>query len=375
MKNILFIAKTNLNNDGRILNQIKILKERFPEIVIDFLLLEDSPTTISLGTNVKIYPISTLFRNNSLLRFLTVLEFTIKTLVKLIKIKPKQIHVQDSAVVLPILIYKYFKGSQLKLIYDDHEIPNENENFQYQIFSFLEVKLMKQSTLIIEANSERASVVSKIYGISKEKINYFLNLPYYENSQDSSTGISDATTRLISEIEIASKEKKIIMHQGSLEVERGREKLAAFAKKRLSNFKILIIGVNEKVFSDFIFEYNLDVNLFIYGGYVDYKDLNYVWEKVDASIIMYLPTYINNKLCAPNRFYISLKNNVPIIVNEDNPVLNKMVKEMNCGRFIEEIKSKDNLEKLFKISISENVLESLITSEKTKFIKYYENLL
>lgn len=136
-KNVLFIAKTNLNNDGRILNQIKILQDHFNEnLEIDFILLPDKPLEVSLGDNVNIYNINTSFRNSSIMRFLTVFEFTWKVLKLLFKIDPPMIHVQDMAVVLPVYLYRLIRGTNFKLIYDDHELPNENEPLQYRFFNF-----------------------------------------------------------------------------------------------------------------------------------------------------------------------------------------------------------------------------------------------
>lgn len=53
MTKTIFLAKTDLNTDGRILNQIKILEQSLPEIMIDFILLPDKPVIFDPGENVK----------------------------------------------------------------------------------------------------------------------------------------------------------------------------------------------------------------------------------------------------------------------------------------------------------------------------------
>ena len=64
---------------------------------------------------------------------------------------------------------------------------------------------------------------------------------------------------------------------------------------------------------------------------------------------MYKPYDLNNKYCAPNRVYLSYYFGKPILVNEDNPVLNSFVKKFGCGKVINEnsnfLKVFENLEK------------------------------
>src|SRR5690606_27824872 len=180
-KRIVFIAKTNLNNDGRILNQIKILQDDTigKDFEFDFILLPDKPLKIDLGAKLKIHDIKTFFRNNKVLRFLTVFEFTMKSLLLLFKLKPTIIHAQDTAVVLPVYLYKIIKRNKVIVIYDDHEMPNEQETLQMRIFHYLELKLIKISNLIIFANQERQEVLQVQHNLKNKSI-YFLNLPYFE---------------------------------------------------------------------------------------------------------------------------------------------------------------------------------------------------
>ena len=373
MDKICFIAKTNLNVDGRILNQINIITKNNPDLRINFLILEDKPTIIDLEEKVKIFPIKPVFRNSRILRLFTVFEFTVKALILLFKLNPKIVHVQDSAVVLPIWLYRKFKIRNFKLIYDDHEIPNENENLQYKIFNVFENKLMKVSDIVISANEERKEWLKNKLRLDKDKMKYFLNLPL-----DFYTEGKDKTKELIKNLETIDSYKsknKIIMHQGSLEEERGREKLSNFVKNLPNNIKVLIIGVNEVVFHNFIEQFNLKVDSFIYLGYINYHELNFVWEKVDASVVMYLPTYINNRLCAPNRFYISLKYNLPIIVNKNNPVLENFVLRHKCGVFIEDLKTEENILNVFKIKYEENVLAKLQKDQVDCLLEIYNKFL
>ena len=154
-KKILFIAKTNLNTDGRILNQIKILQKHFPDSKIHFILFPDAPLTIDLGKNIEVYSIQTITRHNKFLKIFTIIEFTLKALCLLFKLKPNILHVEDTSAVLPAFIYRKIKGKSFSLIYDDHEMPNENESWDKKMYQFL------------EQNKARFSTVTKKYRTSQ----------------------------------------------------------------------------------------------------------------------------------------------------------------------------------------------------------------
>lgn len=372
MTKTVFIAKTDLNTDGRILNQIRILEQSLPNITIDFILLPDKPLKINPGKNVKMYSINTLFRNNKFLRPLTVIEFIFKSLILLFRLKPEIVHAQDDAVVIPVLFYRLIKGKSFNLIYDDHEMPNENARFTSRIFHSFENILMKKSDYVIFANKERMNILKNRNNLKNDYI-FFLNLPYFENESQTIINIDEDNRSKISNLDdFINKGYKFIMHQGPLHKERGRDKLAEFSKILPSNMKILLLGGNKLDFDKFIKDFNLDIESFHFIGSVNYLILPKFWDRTIASIVMYLPTYINNRLCAPNRFYISLQKHLPVIVNKDNPVLSNFVKEYNCGVYIEDI-TKENINSKIDIEIDANFFTSLKSEQIKSFIDVYSN--
>jgi len=373
MTKVVFIAKTDLNTDGRILNQIKIIEQSLPEIMIDFILLPDKPLKINTGKYVKVHSINTLIRHNKYLRFLTTMEFIFKSLVLMLRLKPQVVHAQDSAVAIPVLIYRLIKSKSFKLIYDDHEMPSENASFNNRIFHSFENILMKKSDYVIFANKERMDILKERKNL-KNKCIYFLNLPYFENETKALSCLDEKTKIKLSELDgLIHRGYKFIIHQGSLHIERGREKLARFSRIVAPNFKILLLGGDKKDFDKFIDEYDLETKDFYFIGSVNYLILPVFWERGIASIVMYLPTYINNKLCAPNRLYISLQKNLPIIVNKDNPVLSNFIKEYHCGVYIEDI-TKENFNDKIDIQIDSVFLNSLKTNQIESFIDVYQTL-
>ena len=376
MKKIVFIAKTNLNNDGRILNQIKILQNQFQsQLDLHFLLLPDQPFHSNLGTGVKIHDVNTSSRNSRLLRPFTVFEFINKALKKLRELKPEIIHVQDMAVVLPIYLYKKYYDKNVILIYDDHEMPNENESLQYRFLQYFERKIMNLADIVIYANQERREILDKELKIKNST--YFLNLPYFEKddvviNKEIEKKYADKLKELH---QLKSQDTKLIIHQGLLEIERGRAKLADFSRLELSNTKIVIVGISENDFRTFIQEYHLNEDHFFFVGSVPYAILSEFWKLADAAIIMYLPTYINNRLCAPNRYFIALKYGIPTIVNKDNPVLFNFTEKYHSGFYIENIKGNEDIEHVYQHSYHINTLEKMKNEEINKFEKIYEKFI
>lgn len=376
MGKIVFIAKTNLNNDGRILNQIRILQNKFIQnLDLHFLLLPDKPYDDNLGVGVTIHNLNTSFRNNKFFRLFTVIQFTYKALKKLINLKPDIIHVHDMAIVLPIYIYKKYYSKNTIVIYDDHEMPNENETFEYRILQYFETKLMHLANQVITANQERQEVLEE--KLKFNKISYFLNLPYFDEEMDKSKKDIEQKYYIKLKELIALKRAgtKLIIHQGALEIERGRKKIADFSKNDLKDTKIMIIGITEAAYNLFIQEYNLNKVNFFYVGSVPYKILKEFWKLGDAAIIMYLPTYINNRLCAPNRYFIALELGIPTIVNKDNPVLFNFTEKYKSGFYIENIVSDKEIEHMFLHSYHTNILAKLKKVEISKFESFYEKFI
>lgn len=370
---VVFICKTNLNHDGRILNQIKILQNHYrSNLKIDFILLPDKPVRIDLGENVNIHSINLMIRHIPFLRVFSVLEFTLRALILLFRLKPSILHVEDFAVVLPVYLYKLMRGKSFKLIYDDHEMPNENESLQYRIFQFFEVKLMKQADVVIFANKERMEILQQQHKL-ENKLTYFLNLPYFEEDKVFEENLQYEVT--IADLNaLISQGYRFIIHQGVLNIERGKVKLADFSRCLPHNVKILILGASKESFNNFLMEYKLDPNNFYFVGNVPYYVLNKFWEVGSAAVVMYLPTYINNRLCAPNRFYIAVKNRLPVLVNKDNPVLNNFIREYKAGFFIEDMHGVDEVHGVLNYSYTPTLMKELIDEESKKFIDVYENI-
>lgn len=358
--------------DGRILNEIAILKEGTSNLHIDFILLPDKPVKVDLGEGVNLHVLNPKVRHNKLLRFLTVLEFTWRAVYTMLKLKPDVVHVHDTAVVLPALLYSFLSRKSY-MIYDDHEVPNENANWQARFMHRLEVWLMRRSDYVIHANSERMELIHKRHNINTASC-FLLNLPYFEEAKAVAEG---EPKRILEEIDfLRSKGVKFIMHQGAIIKDRGDAKLAELSAKLPENFRIMLLGGNRKAFNEFIQKHNADANKFYFVGSVNYSILSLFWERAMASIIMYMPTYTNNKLCAPNRFFIALEHGLPVIVNKSNPVLSNFINTYKSGFEIESFQSTSDFERLVDFQVQDNIdlLNRLRAEERAKLMNLYDGI-
>lgn len=376
MNKIVFIAKTNINTDGRILNELRVLKEWNRNLEFDLIVFPDKKVTITFDDSINLHQIHGKFRHNKFLRVFTVLEFTFKAFRLLNKLKPHIIHAQDTAIILPVLLYKLLYPKNLYLIYDDHEVPNEDESHSKKIMNALENFLIRNSDAVIMANKERMIYLREKLQLTNNLL-YFLNLPYSNDSPN--IVLSSLMESKLEELEQQKKRgTRFIIHQGPLKIERGRQKLAELCKELPEPYVILLLGGTETDFIKFKKENGLQDDKFLFIGQVNYEMLPLFWEKGCASIVMYLPTYTNNRLCAPNRLYLSYFLSLPIIVNKDNPVLHSFINDYKAGAFIEDFMANPSVEffnQLNTLVIDDSTKESLLNTEKNKIIDLYSSMI
>ena len=225
------------------------------------------------------------------------------------------------------------------------------------------------------ANKERMFYLKEKLQLTNNLF-YFLNLPYYDFNPN--VVPSSLMESKLDEIENRKKKgTKFIIHQGPLKIERGRQKLADICRNLPNPYVILLLGGTEADFIKFKKENGLQDDKFFFIGNVNYEVLPLFWEKGCSSIVMYLPTYTNNRLCAPNRLYLSYFLGLPIIVNKNNPVLHDFIDSYKAGGFIEDFLENPNVEffnQLNNLEIDDSAKENLLAMEKNKIIDLYSNI-
>lgn len=349
LNKIAILVKTSIQYDGRVISQIDSLSKKFVNTEFKIFLLSDAHFDIKFNNNCEVDEITLHTRflpKNLFFQFFKALEFGLKSFIKIRSYSPDILHVHDDTAMIGGLFYKILQPNK-KMIYDDHELKYiRPQSFSNSLFFLMEKYMYKISNLVIVANNERKRLASTIYKV--KTINVHEN--YYHNNyvkRKKSKNLKDLEKKIK---RIRQEHKKIILHQGQVTKVRGSENLIKLSNNIPDNLNILLIGINMSSFEEFLKKINKSKhNNFIYGGFIDYEHINQVYKIIDYSIIMYKPYNLNNKYCAPNRVYMAYYFGKPIIVNEDNPVLNSFVKKLGFGEVINEnsnfVRVFENLEK------------------------------
>jgi glycosyltransferase involved in cell wall biosynthesis len=327
---ILSSAKTNLNFDGRILSHLDMLSECFSEVEILFLLLPDNKTCINLPSSIKLkefnFKLRLFFSKYLLLQAITAFLFGIYQIINILKYKPNIITVNDlSAALGPVLLSYFIK---INIIYDDHELFERPKSFSQFFWHFIEKRIIKISSGLIVANDERRKILYHIFK-PKCKITIITNHPFDKYNSYNTSVINTLK-------KIKSDNKKILLHQGRVFKERGLIEIKQILSQMPSDWSFCTLGVPKKEFESLFDDLSYDEDRFINLGYVNYNDLQSIWNEVDATIIIYKSNLINNRYCAPNRLFFALKSGIPIISNQDNPILSRIIKDNKNGFLVSE---------------------------------------
>jgi len=353
LNKIAILVKTSLQFDGRVISQIDNLTKKFSNAEFKIFLLSDAHYDIKFNNNCKVDEITLSTRylpKNSFFQFFKLIEFGLKSYLKIKTFNPDVLHVHDDTAMIGGLFYKTFHPNK-KIIYDDHELKYiRPKSFSESLLFVIEKYMYKISDLVIVANPERKRLASIIYKVKCITVheNYFYNNYIQGETNKNFIELKNKINK------IQQQQNKIILHQGQVNKDRGSEILIKLSNNTPNNFNILFIGISINSYEGFLKKIHKSKrNNFIFGGFIDYKHISEVYKIIDYSLIMYKPYDLNNKYCAPNRVYLAYYFGKPIIVNDDNPVLNSFVKKSGSGEVINEysnfVKVFENLEKSHKL--------------------------
>lgn len=363
LNKIAILVKTSIQYDGRVISQIDNLSKKFNNTEFKIFLLSDAHYDIKFNNNCKVDEITLFTRflpKNFFFQFFKMLEFGLKSYLKIKTFNPDILHVHDDTAIIGGLFYKTFHPNK-KIIYDDHELKYVRpKSLSDSLFFLMEKYMYKISDLVIVANPERKRLASIIYNVKTISVqeNYFYNT-YVQSKKNKN--LIDLEKKIN---KIQQQQKKIILHQGQVSEMRGSKDLINLSNNLSNNFNILMIGITTNSYEGFLKKIHKSKhNNFIFGGFIDYEHISEVYRLIDYSLIMYKPYNLNNKYCAPNRVYLAYYFGKPIIVNEDNPVLRSFVKKSGSGEVINEY---SNFVKVFeKLERSPNLVNQHYTNNDT----------
>jgi len=335
--------RTNLKYDGRVCSIIRSLALAYPkehillyEFTINNQIYDSFPENVTI---IKPKILLNKFEKSRILKLLKAFEYNIKSLLFLLKHKPRTIQIHHEIVALGPLIYKIIRKRTI-LVYDDKELYHPRDKNIPSLTYWIEYYLIEKSDLIISCNKYRLRAL--IYTHPKKIIKYLLIDNYVFNYHHNNISYDS-----LAKIESTKKEHvKLLLHQGIINCNRGAQILKKITEEISDQWKLLFIGISDDNFSDFIQIVDSNKkNKCINIGYIDYDDLHMFYNYVDACILIYNSNTFNNNYCAPNRLYLAANSGKPIIINDDNTTLRSFITEYkngfgyNHGKSIKEFES------------------------------------
>lgn len=329
-KKVAILVKTTLKFDGRVIAEIDTLAETHPNTTFKvFLLPDDNNAPISFAPNVSVIPINIFtrrFKFKKVLIPLTTLLYTIRCLGMVYRFKPDIIHVHDSFPLTVSSLYRLIR--KCKVIYDDHELFIINPDLFHKGLYYLESKIYRTADKVLVANRHRKRIAQLIYKVPAEKIEVLENYNHVRN--EVSEPFHDKPFEdLIRDGK--NNGQVFILHQGVINEGRGLKYLLRIASSLPSHVKIVLMGISGTRYQQLIAQYPELIASTINIGFKPYEHINKYWAAMDGALVFYGIKQINNKYCAPNRLYLGLSNAVPLLVNEENPVLSSSIEQHGAG--------------------------------------------
>ncbi len=213
--------------------------------------------------------------------------------------------------IIKLLFRKKFLVQDVRELY----FVETSKSYSEKIFVYFEAKLMKQSNLVISANSERAHIMRDKYSLKKLPITYE-NIRVLDGSFD--------------EKELDKKykgwftSKYNILSTGGLSIKRGTDKLILASKKLSDDYKLYIVGSGtdeDKSTIINMIEQN-DINNVVLLDRVPMNELKYIVKKCQIGIVNYHQNDLNNQYCASGKIYEYLAEGLPIVTTENIPLMN-----------------------------------------------------
>ena len=327
--NILHLTHTDINSDSRILKEMQSIEKNYKIYKVKGIGAsshENSNATNSLGS-LEIYSIDLKSRRYTLLprvirHIISLVELTMKMVIRAIKMKPKVVHCHDT-LVLPLgAIVKLFTGA--RLIYDAHELESDRNGLTKTLSKltlFTEKMLWKYiDALIVVSPSIKDWYKSNI---GKKYSEIILNSPIVE-----SNGIIGDKSYFRDKFTIPN-EAKIFLYIGILGKGRGLDLIIdAFNREDLTAH-VVFLGYGEwtdklKVLSQ---KYT---NVHVHEA-VPHEQVVTVAKSADVGLCLIQNVSLSDYYCLPNKLFEYCFAEIPVLAS-DFPDISETVEKYNLGK-------------------------------------------
>lgn len=345
--NILFLAYTILDFDGRTKELIKLMDPLGNINLISFTEENDSNNLIKTKYRHKYLNVKNLFR------------FFISSIKKSIKMRisnKENILFIDNlySSISGYLILRILKPEKLIIDCREYYVREQQKSWKLKVFCFFEEVLIKRADVVIVANKERADLAMNYYNLTNKPI-VFENIRVLDQELQKS------------EMEKFDEKYKNIFNGKPTLISTGGYSLHRLTLELLAEFKtisessnlIIVGGASEnekKQVVQYIKKHNIkNVNLI---EKVLPHELKYLIGKSSIGVVIYPSHDDNNKYCASGKIYEYIDLGIPIVTSENPPLVN-FVNEFRVGE------SNNHFSEAFKL-VLENYEEYCINVNKYK---------
>ncbi len=217
----------------------------------------------------------------------------------------------------------FYEETNTPYVIDSHEYCLSHHNYdpkEQAIVRKIEEECFQYSKAIVTVSS----IFAELYQIEYQ----LKQMPFvYYNAPKPVNQIKTFNIRSICQI---PKEHKIILFHGGLPLVKRNLELLLQISPQLKKHQIhlLFVGYGPLVNKIKEFEYLKTVH---YLNALPQDELAILVEQVDAIIVPYIALDINQKFCAPNRFFDALSSRTFVIANHSLEIIKSMIEKFKIG--------------------------------------------
>ena len=247
--------------------------------------------------------------------------YNIRLLIFLLYTKPNVLWCNDLD-TLPAN-YLYSKIKKLKLIFDSHEYFTEvpeliNNPFSRNFWKFLERLMVPNLKHVLTVSQSIVNLFEKEYNI---KVSLLRNVPSLKKQ-----------TAKVKTIKVEG--KKIIIYQGSINVNRGIEQMIE-AMQHLNNYVLYIAGTGDisQEIESLITKLNLQDKVKLLGR-IPLEKLHGYTQQADLGLSLEEDAGLNYRFALPNKLFDYIQAEIPVLVS-NLPEMKNLVTQHQLGEIIE----------------------------------------
>lgn len=238
--------------------------------------------------------------------------------------RPALIHAHDYFMAFPGWVAAKISGA--RLVYDAHEliIPDagQGQSFRDKVWYVLERSVIRRAQLVIAANSERATIMTKHYLLFEAPL-VVRNIPPFDRSIRYSSQIrSELRKQWLNEHEASG---KVLVYQGDVALDRGIDRLLEAMVFTPPDIRLVIIGSGPDISAvRLLIQSRAMERKVILAGRVTRDRLPELLSACDLGSITYSFKGQNNIFCAPNKIFEYAQAGIPVITTDQPPLVSML---------------------------------------------------